>query len=350
MLTRQWMLAVHWVAANQIRLTGDDSEYRSRLARVTDSVQQVQAAADALPGLWMTRNRRVGGSHAQRAVLDAISLYMLQSAKHAVEADVRRLALDTGYGRTTVHAALRVLAEDGRWIRRVGVAEGANGQRYQLAERFSTEVYGSDRTQAYTRRSTEPPPGAQQALITQLGTKLGCLAHDIFCSPHSLGRLSGLIYLVLPEAEGGSTLSDLVLATGADIDVVRTRLHRLQDAGLVRLTDEGWRRCFVTVRDFAARALGVDGYLADRARRYARERIIWGWWLKELEWMSARGKPRRGKLPSFALFQDPRGGMPAWPRAPEPRATKRLARWSDAAKLVDAGVLSGLLDANTTAA
>lgn len=344
-LIRQWMLAVRWVAANQLdRLTGDDPEYRARLASVTSSVQQVQAAADALPGLWVTRNGRVGGSHAQRAVLDALSLYMLQSAKPTVEADMRRLALDTGYGRTTVHTALRALAEDERWIRKVGIAEGANGQRYQLAERFSTEELGSDRTQANTRRTEPSSPGTQQALITKLGTKLAHLAHDIFCSPRSLGRISGLIYRMLPEEDGGMTLEEITFGTGADPAVARRRLQRLEGSGLARLTEAGWRRSSPTVRDFAARAFGVDGYLLERLRRYGRERLIWGWWLKELEWMNTPGKPRRGKKQSFALFQDPRGGMPAWPRAPQPRQKKSRARWSDAAKLVDAGVLSGVLD------
>lgn len=350
-LTRQWMLAVHWVAANQMdNLTGDDPEYRARVLSVTEAVQAAQAAADALPGLWMTHNRRVGGSHAQRAVLDALSLYMLQSAKHTVEADMRRLALDTGYGRTTVHTALRALAEDGRWIRKVGVPEGANAQRYQLAERFSTEDEGSYRTQANTRRRRAATPTAQQALITSLGTKLATLAHDVFCSPRSLGRISGLIYRALPQNEGVLNVPALALMTGADPDVVRSRLHRLSSTGLAVRTPDGWSGAPTTVRDFAARALNVEGYLRQRARRYSRERIIWGWWLKEVEWMTTRGKPRRGKRQSFALFQDPRGGMPAWPRAPQPRPKKSRAPWRDAAKLVDAGILSGLLEDEASAA
>lgn len=349
-LVRQWMLAVQWVATNQIdQLTGDDPEYRARVAHVTDAVRAVQTAADAIPGLWMTHNRRVGGTHAQRAVLDALCLYMLQSAKSTVEADVRRLALDTGYGRTSVHSALRALATDGRWIVPVGVAEGAHGQRYQLASRFSTEEEGLDRTQAFTRRTEPSPTGPQQALITQLGNKLALLSHDVFCSPRSLGRISGLIFRELPE-EGSATVGEVTATVGADAEVIRHRLERLHQVGLAERVDTGWRRLSPTARDFAARALGVSGYLKERARRYARERIIWGWWLKELEWMNTRGKPRRGNKQSFALFQDPRGGMPAWPRAPDARPGKSRARWSDAAQLVDAGVLSGLLDIEMDAA
>lgn len=344
-LTRQWMLAVHWVAANQMNnLTGDDPEYRARVASVTESVQAVQAAADALPGLWMTHNRRVGGSHAQRAVLDALSLYMLQSAKHTVEADMRRLALDTGYGRTTVHTALRALADDGRWIQKVGIPEGANGQRYQLAVRFSTEEEGSYRTQANTRRRSAATPSQQPALITLLSNKLALLAHDVFCAPGSLGRISGLIYRALPQEDGALNITDLTFHTGADPDVVRTRLQRLTSTGLAIRVDGGWQRSSPTTREFVARAMNVDGYLRARAHRYARERIIWAWWLKEVEWMNTRGKPRRGKKQSFALFQDPRGGMPAWPRAPGSRSKKSRAPWSDAAKLVDAGILTDLLD------
>ena len=337
-LTAAWAYAVHFVATNPRSTVGDDPEYRQRMNSVIETVSAALGRADALPGLWATGNRRVGGSHAQRAVLDALCLYMLQSSQTVVEADVRRLAMDTGYGRTSVSTALRALAAEGAagpaWIERVGTAEGVNAQRYRLHPRFSTENYPEDRTQA--RMRAEPEPHAPtQALIRTIATRLELLAHDVFCAPRSLGRTSGLIFKTLPE-EGSATLNDLVLPTGIDPDELRRRVKDLSAAGLIIRDAGGWRRHSPTVRDFAARQFEVNGYLELRRAGYEEERKVWAWWLAEVTWMEKPNKRRRGrKPPKGAWYADAdRPDYAAFPRGPDRRADFRKA-----AELVRAGYL-----------
>ena len=67
--------------------------------------------------------------------------------------------------------------------------------------------------------------------------------------------------------------------------------------------------------------------------------------MKELEWMTARKKPRRGRKQTFSLFQNPREGMPRWPRGPDGRGS-----WRKAGALVDAGLLKTTLDIADVAA
>ena len=94
--------------------TGDDTNYLARANTALAAVERAQERADAMPGLWgadraSSAARRSTGTHSTRAVLDALCLYIAQSAQLVVEADVRRLSADTGYGRTTVHTALQAL-------------------------------------------------------------------------------------------------------------------------------------------------------------------------------------------------------------------------------------------------
>ncbi len=152
-LTAAWEYAVRYVASHPLSASGDDEDYRQRTASVTAAVQRALTRADALPGIWATHNSRVGGSHAQRVVLDAVCLYMLQSSQHTVEADVRRLSADTGYGRTSVSRALRALT---------GKTEPAAGWRSSLTPK------------EYTRSDTGWPPGFPQRSRWKTGHKRIC--------------------------------------------------------------------------------------------------------------------------------------------------------------------------------
>jgi hypothetical protein len=336
-LTAAWKYAVRFVATNPLTSTADDPEYRGRMLTVGQTVERALERADALPGLWSTHNRRVGGSHSQRAVLDALCMYMLQSSQHVVEADIRRLSADTGYGRTTVHTALRALAGDGvgpAWIERVGIAEGVNAQRYRLHQRFSTAEDSQDRTQARMRASRDPY-ATTHSLIREIATRLELLAHDVFCSPHSLGRTAGLIFKTLPP-EGTASLADLALRTGLDPDRLRRKVYELSAAGLVSRHQGAWRRHSPIARDFVARQLDVHGYLAGRLVSYNDERKVWAWWLAELSWMEKPQKRRRGRKP-------PRGAWYAEADRPEhaeyPRGPTRRGDHRRALALVRAGYL-----------
>ncbi|WP_298877322.1 hypothetical protein [uncultured Microbacterium sp.] len=332
-LTAAWEYAVRFVAAHPLSASGDDEDYRQRTASVAAAVQRALTRADALPGMWATHNSRVEGSHAQRVVLDAICLYMLQSSQHTVEADVRRLSADTGYGRTTVSRALRALTgEDGAggWLAVVTEAEGVHAKRYRLDTRFSTEESVQERTQAHMRAIANAVP-LSQALIREISTRLELFAHDVFTAPRSMGRNAGLIYKHTP-AEGSATFAELVHRTGLDADVVRRRVDDLSASGLIERTPGGWRRLSPTARDFVARGRGVDGYLEQRRARYDEERLVWAWWRAEVTWMERRAKHRRGKK-SYSNESD-RPDYAAYPRGPTKRRDHRKAR-----ELVRAGYL-----------
>ncbi len=332
-LTAAWEYAVRYVASRPLSASGDDEDYRQRTATVTAAVQRALTRADALPGIWATHNSRVEGSHAQRVVLDAICLYMLQSSQQTVEADVRRLSADTGYGRTSVSRALRALTgEDGAggWLEVVADAKGVHAKRYRLAPRFSTEESAQGRTQAHMRAIANALP-LSQALIRDISTRLELFAHDIFTAPHSMGRNAGLIYKHTP-ADGSATLADLVHRTGLDPGVLRRGVDELTAAALVERTGGGWRRLSPTVRDFVARGRGVDGYLDRRRASYDEERVVWAWWLAEVTWMERRAKHRRGKK-SYWNESD-RPDYAAYPRGPTKRRDHKKAR-----ELVRAGYL-----------
>ena len=126
-LVSAWRHAVTYVAANPSTGDGSDEGFLNRCAATVEAVDTAQARANAMPGIWggdraSSSQRSRTGTHSTRAVLDALCLYMAQAAQLTVEADVRRISADTGYGRTTVHEALRRLATPHRRIlARVGM-------------------------------------------------------------------------------------------------------------------------------------------------------------------------------------------------------------------------------------
>lgn len=348
-LDAAWDNAVRYVAANPVTGTGDDADYLARSQAALAAVERAQSRADAMPGLWgadraSSAARRSTGTHSTRAVLDALCLYIAQSAQLTVEADIRRLSADTGYGRTTVHTALQSLARpliddepESAWIVRVGEPDAPHGQRYRLSQRFSTDPENRNRTQGPARPSPTGPPLTRDYWSTRLTRELRPLAHDTFAAPHSLGRTAGLVFKYLTD-EGSATVDDLAQRTGLDGARIRTALHRLSHHRLAHRVDRGWRRGTDTALDAAAAALDVAGYLQARCDRYDTERGRWGWWSAELMWMRKRGKKRKGRrAPSgVALFaQNDRADYARYPRGPDGRGDHR-----EALRLVEAGALS----------
>lgn len=346
-LDAAWNNAVRYVAAHPLNGTGDDTDYLARANIALAVVERAQERADAMPGLWgadraSSAARRSTGTHSTRAVLDALCLYIAQSAQLVIEADVRRLSADTGYGRTTVHTALQALTQavlyadpESAWIVRVGDTEAPHGQRYRLSERFSTEPDEHNRTQVLARPSLRPlTPGYW---VTRLAAELRPLRQDTFAAPRSLGRTTGLVFKHLPE-DAATTIDDLVHRTGLDAARVRTALHRLRFHRLARRGGMGWSQGAATALDAAADALDVAGYLEARRARYGVERGRWEWWNAELTWMRKPNKKRRGRrAPSgVALFaQNDRLDYSRYPRGPDGRADH-----IEAFRLVDAGILS----------
>lgn len=347
-LDSAWATAVRYVAAHPLHGTGDDTDYLARSNRALTAVQRAQERADAMPGLWgadraSSAARGRSGTHSTRAVLDALCLYVAQSAQLVVEADVRRLSADTGYGRSTVHTALQALARpavdgapESAWIVRVGEAAAPHGQRYRLSERFSTELEDRNRTQVLARPAPHDPP-SRSYWLSHLSHALQLLTHDTFAAPRSLGRTAGLVFKHL-SPEASTSVEELSRRSGLDAARTRSSLHRLHFHGLVRRDRDGWTRADVAALDGAAVALDVAGYLEARRDRYSAERAVWGWWQAEYAWMTKANKKRRHRRTAtgLALFaQNDRPDYAQYPRGPDRRGDHREAR-----RLVAAGALS----------
>ncbi|PPG27195.1 hypothetical protein C5B97_17395 [Pseudoclavibacter sp. RFBB5] len=305
---------------------------------MVEAVDAAQARANAMPGLWggdraSSSRRSSTGTHSTRAVLDALCLYMAQAAQLTVEADVRRISADTGYGLTTVHEALRRLATaadeaspESAWIVREGTPEGAHAQRYRLSRKFSTGTEAGNRTQVRARPAAASPLQARSQHIARLAKNLQTLAHDTFAAPRSLGRTAGLVYKHVDE---GSvlTVDELTRSTGLDATRTRQALRALHLHGLLSRTEHGWTREENCDVDSVAHVLNVAGHLEVRRARYADERHCWAWWQAEVQWMSRRGKQRRRRRSPTAaqlLSVSDRPDYPRYPRS-EGRGDHRTA-------------------------
>lgn len=348
-LDAAWNSAVRYVAANPLNGTGDDADFLARSHTALRAVERAQERADAMPGLWgadraSSAARRSTGTHSTRAVLDALCLYIAQSAQLVIEADIRRLSADTGYGRTTVHTALRALTRplvdddpETAWIVRVGEPEAPHGQRYRLSQKFSPDPEDRNRTQVLARPAPHRHLLSRTYWLTHLTHELKPLTHDTFAAPRSLGRTAGLVFKHL-ALDATSTIADLTHRTGLDAARVRATLHRLRHHRLARRGAAGWSRGDDTALDRTAETLDVAGYLEERRTRYGAERGRWEWWTAELTWMRKPNKKRRGRRAAtgVALFaQNDRPDYARYPRGPDGRGNHR-----EALNLVRAGVLS----------
>jgi hypothetical protein len=347
-LARAWRHAVEYVASHPSTPSGpsdtDGTGYLSRLARTTRAVQALQERADTMPGLWgadrasqAARARR--GTYSRRAVLDALCLFMVQAASTTVEADCRRLALHTGYGKTTTAEALRELATplvddhpESAWIISDGPPERGRGQRYRLSNRFSTEDHPTNRTQVLHGPPYQPLAQRDQ-LFRELGSRLEVLNLDVFAAPHSLGRHAGNVYRHLPDASGalGRDVAGLTHQTGLSAAHVRVELDKLARTGMATPSLTGWARGRANPTAIAIH-LDVAGYLEDRAHRYQYERERWAQWLAELIWMhqSHKDRHRRPNRPdptAVPLFdgETPHNRRPRYPRGPNGRADHTTA-------------------------
>ena len=342
-----WRMAVAYAATHPGNGAGDDPTFPQREEHVVAALTRAQERADALPGMWgadhtSTAHRAARGSAAHRAVLDALCLYMAQAVSLEIEADTRRLALDTGWGRTTAQNALTALQEAG-WIRRTAEATGEHGARYTLSEKFSTDPHEPNWSQG-----RKPP--ARSALLRELTLRTTALNQDVYAAPGSLGRAAGYLHLQL--LPGGSwTVGDLALRTGFTAAAVRRLLTRLHRNGLVQLVEGHWRAAVDADPQPIAARLDVDGYLADRRRRYEVERIVWARWQQELHWMSqnhivkrrSRPHPTATQLTGQAVHERAR-----YPRGPDQRADHKTARRLEAARLNGRNLVS-FLEAQLTA-
>lgn len=323
-LASAWKSAVTFVLANPAAGSGDPT-FPARVADVVAAVERVQDRANTALGLWGgLRGRTVTGrgSLVFRAVLDALCAYMLQAASTEVEADTRRLAIDTGWSERRIGEVLTLLTDDvDGWIRRAGDrVDQARGQRFRLHPRFSTTVETRSRAQVLARPPRPHPLEARSLLLTELQARLHTLRSDTFAAPHSLGRAAGRIYQALSPTQVAS-VADVSADTGFTMRQTGTYLRRLAQHGLARRTSRGWLLGATDV-ERVAKALLVAGYLDHRAARYRAERARWTLWLDELRWRRQRGKrkPRRRRFDQLTLTGLGERVRVRYPRGPGGRA------------------------------
>ena len=311
-LTRQWHRAVEFIAANPraADIVGDDETFEPRCSEVVAAVAALQRRADAAPGRWAQ-----GGGPADRRVLDVACEQMLTAVRLDIELDVRRLALLTGMGRSTAHAALRRLVGDG-WITPAAPAAGVHGAHWALPtapatppHRAPDELSTAKTPQGRTQGNPPPSeaPTLRRAWLSHLRGRTSAVLHDALTAS-GLGHHTARVYQALTTTPTSGV--DLTVATGYSSPRLQRLLDRLAGRRLACTDRAGhWRllgRGHTTGArlDRAARALGVDGLLVDRAARYGIERQAWAWWCDELAWRS---------LPTLQKKRVPGAGQNALP-------------------------------------
>ncbi|MFE1471703.1 hypothetical protein [Nocardiopsis dassonvillei] len=249
----------------------------------------LEAVAD--PDLWT----KEAGPADQMTLLGVLHVALVACAQDGeVDVDVRRLALDTGFGKSTVARALHRLRRDGRLVQ-AGEAEGTRAARWRLVHptRWSGVRPGQrDGTQVNhapaPRTHPEVAPPTRQELLERVQGRLELSAHEVWTG-HSLTHAPGLghhieqtyaalmkyephLYAVDPE-----TVSRL---TGYSTTRTARHLRILIQHGLIH-PHTGLPTGAAALDEAAAR-LGTVGVRAARKRRYEAERAAHAAWHDEV--------------------------------------------------------------------
>ncbi|MCM6761272.1 hypothetical protein NB037_02460 [Rathayibacter sp. ZW T2_19] len=314
-LGRQWEKALQFAALHAVLPSPREPRDLTELEGIVAAVSNLLERFRAHPGRWGRTERATS----ERTILTALAYLTLHTGKRTVAASVRDLALLSGLGRTTAASALRTLREDG-YVQLVARADGSNASEWRLTGTFSTTP-STVRTQPF---NNPRPPGqvfSERAVFLDLLEKdLTDARHDLF-TRSGLGHLAGKVYALLGR-EASVTVDSTARMLGVTARTAATSLSRLRSHRLIVKHIDGWRRSLRDLRTTAARVLGVDGLLEDRAYRYGIEREVWAWWQAELAYRSSapRERPRRPHVTSRPLFEDSSSGERVWPLYPRDAA------------------------------
>lgn len=330
-LDRQWARCVEYAAT--LPVYEDSVEWTETIGDVVDLVEQLQRAADSCPERWATES-----GPADRAVLDLFCLLALRSGSTVLSLDVRRAALATGHGRSTMHRAIGRLMLDG-WLGRA--TDNGPAGTYELLPVTASHSAFDSVARGGTQGNPPPQGDSRTTLISRLQARLAAGQADVFSygratAPHAagLGHHAGRVYQQLAEhADRSLSLAEVCQRTGYRPRTAARHLARMRDllvatravmtvhhecptcqavpgercrtaAGAVlrrRGADQHTaRQTLATERSStpyyrarsgsliaAAKVLGTHGRLAARARRYAVETELYRWWRQEEEWMRA---------------------------------------------------------------
>ncbi|WP_017559859.1 bifunctional DNA primase/polymerase [Nocardiopsis baichengensis] len=335
-LERQWRKAVGYAA---------QLPSRESVAAVGAGDPELAALAEAvlervLDGSWWSRQ----AGPADRRVLQCVLRQVLRSGHREVALDVRRAALETGLGRSTVARALYRLASDGR-LELLSRGEGREASTWRLADPAEWPDTRTDQHEHQGGTQGTPPPtgtprnpsgdpgdSAPEAaepravrsrsdLLAEVTARLDRAAHDVWArtpagGPQGLGRHAQTTHeaLVQLEARGLYTVDTpreelvtaLSAATGYTPATTARHLDLLERHGLTTTASAPRAVTGPDALDAAAERLGTDGTGAERAARYAAEQDAWRAWLDELDRLRAPAALTR-RAPSGAYPRDERG-------------------------------------------
>ena len=333
LLRRQWDRAVAAAATHPPTGadTGADPTFEDRCDAVVAAVTAVQSRAEAAPGRWA----RPGGP-ADRRVLDTVCEQLLAAVRLDVELDVRRLGVLCGVSRETARRGLLRLSGDG-WVYPAAPAVGVRGARWGLPQKQGSPMSTSSVNRGVSQAHPRPVGATGRGRLAwrhTLHRRRFDQAHDVFTPAPGLGHHAGRVYGALTALpQGQLDLGNLLGYSPPELD---RYLDRLAGAGLARLGPGTACRRGRVGRRSLAQALGADGTLAARRRRYQVEREAWGWWVDELCWMRlprAGKRRRRDPAPGQAVFELP--GLTARQRhGPHPRRADGRADYAAARRTV----------------
>ncbi|WP_344535944.1 hypothetical protein, partial [Streptomyces albiaxialis] len=296
---RAWWVAVQAAARLPRRPDEAGDDWLGEAAEAAaDLLARIEAAGAAH---W----RRPSGP-ADRAVLRALAWLMLTSGATEVTADVRRVAVLSGYSKSTAALALGRLLLDG-WIETAKEADKAAGiaRRVRLAEAHACPADAHHMCACYTpcdqekdgsdRRRYAAPPGGVRGLLAQLGE---AIVHQQAGLWHVLGHHAARTLETI-QNRPGITLEDLSTCTGYTAVTTARHVAQTVTLGLVR-AEEGAEGIQVSRTARTLYEAGTQVRTASRPAELAAvaavEVAVARWWRREVEWCQASraAKRRRG--------------------------------------------------------
>ena len=289
LLTRQWTKAVAFAA----RLApGVERAERDLLALRGIGAAVLEVVAER-PELWTEE----AGPADQRTLVGVLGVALSACAQDGeVDVDIRRLALATGLGKSTVARALQRLYKDGRLIQVAG-AEGTQAARWRLVhpDQWKVVVPGeTGGTQGEPAPALPLPPhpegylATREDLLHRVKDYLEVVSHEVFTEhspthPRGLGRHMARTYAALIDQSSHLYTVDIqALSRSTGHTPARTARHLriLTEHGLI--DPHTGLPTDATALDEAAIRLGTTGVHAARERRYTAEREAHAAWHAEL--------------------------------------------------------------------
>ncbi|WP_125264852.1 hypothetical protein [Streptomyces alboflavus] len=319
---RAWWLAVQDAARMPRRPsdTGTDAPLTAGGAAATDLLARLQAAD---PEHW----RRPSGP-ADLAVLRSLAWLMATTGETEVSADVRRLAVLSGYTKSTAALALHRLLMDG-WIeeakeadmeagraRRIRLADAhqCTGDAHHLCAHYTPASPKTPGHSGSDRSGTPPPPGGGVGFLSRLADVISAQQSGLW---HELGHHCGRTLAALETAPHASH-EDLRAHTGYTPATHARHLEALAACGVLHLrtTARGLQAVRTGRSLYAAAAdCGTATRPAELAMTACVDVEVGRWWRRELAWCRSTRAEKRAQGPRASAWQTVIPGTDPYARA-----------------------------------